>query len=117
VSRDAPDITGISGVTIDCSDPGALSLWWSRLLGGGVDIDEDGDIRLLLPRLAIIFNQVPERKMIKNRLHIDLSSRDFYAAVEQAIALGAVPAADIYDSDRWQVLRDPEGNEFCILRS
>jgi hypothetical protein len=43
-------------------------------------------------------------------------SRDFATAVEQALALGATRADDIYAGGRWQVLRDPEGNEFCILR-
>ena len=37
-------------------------------------------------------------------------------ATEQAVALGATQADDVYDGGRWQVLRDPEGNEFCILR-
>ena len=53
---------------------------------------------------------------MKNRLHLDLRGSDFSMAIEQAIALGATRAADVYQGDRWQVLRDPEGNEFCILR-
>jgi hypothetical protein len=35
---------------------------------------------------------------------------------EQAVALGATRAADVYDQGVWQVLRGPEGNEFCLLR-
>ena len=38
------------------------------------------------------------------------------AATEQAVALGATRADDVYDGGSWQVLRDPEGNELCILR-
>ena len=37
-------------------------------------------------------------------------------ATTQALALGATRADDIYAGGRWQVLRDPEGNEFCLLR-
>ena len=37
-------------------------------------------------------------------------------AIEQVLALGATRADDIYAGGRWQVFRDPEGNEFCILR-
>ena len=66
--------------------------------------------------LAIDFLRVPEAKSFKNRLHLDLRSTDLAEATEQAIALGATRADDIYDGGQWQVLRDPEGNEFCILR-
>ena len=58
---------------------------------------------------------VPEPKRVKNRLHLDLRATDFPAAVDAALALGAQRADDIYRGPRWQVLRDPEGNEFCIL--
>jgi hypothetical protein len=59
---------------------------------------------------------VPEAKTVKNRLHLDLRSSDLTEATTQTLALGATRADDIYDQGRWQVLRDPEGNEFCILR-
>ena len=62
------------------------------------------------------FLRVPEGKTVKNRLHLDLYTTDFAAAIEQTVALGATRADDVYDGGRWQVLRDPEGNEFCILR-
>jgi predicted enzyme related to lactoylglutathione lyase len=52
----------------------------------------------------------------KNRLHLDLRSRDLATAIEQALALGATRADDVYAGGRWQVMRDPEGNEFCLLR-
>jgi predicted enzyme related to lactoylglutathione lyase len=66
--------------------------------------------------LAIDFARVPEAKSGKNRLHLDLRSTDLAAATEQALALGATRADDVYDGGRWQVLRDPEGNELCLLR-
>jgi predicted enzyme related to lactoylglutathione lyase len=117
VSDQAPAIVGIAALAIDCHDPPELARWWSRLLGGTVEVDDDGDATLHSPGgLAIDFLRVPEAKSGKNRLHLDLRSTDLAEATEQAVALGATRADDIYDGGRWQVLRDPEGNEFCILR-
>jgi hypothetical protein len=45
-----------------------------------------------------------------------LGIAELAAATTQAVALGATRADDVYDGGRWQVLRDPEGNEFCLLR-
>lgn len=55
-------------------------------------------------------------KAIKNRLHFDLKITDYDKAIEELIALGATRADDVYNGDGWQVFRDPEGNEFCIIR-
>jgi hypothetical protein len=117
MSEDAPAIVGIAAFAIDCTNPPELAHWWSRVLGGSLDIDPEGVVTLRTPEgLAIDFLRVPELKTRKNRLHLDLRSRDFDTAIEQALALGATRADDIYAGGRWQVLRDPEGNEFCILR-
>jgi hypothetical protein len=117
MSEQAPAITGIAALAIDCHDPPELARWWSRLLGGSVEVAEDGDATLRAPGgLAIDFARVPEAKTVKNRLHLDLRSTDLAEATAQALALGATRADDIYDQGRWQVLRDPEGNEFCLLR-
>jgi predicted enzyme related to lactoylglutathione lyase len=117
MSDQAPAIVGVAALAIDCHDPPELARWWSRLLGGTVEVDHDGDATLHSPGgLAIDFLRVPEAKSGKNRLHLDLRSTDLAEATEQAVALGATRADDIYDGGRWQVLRDPEGNEFCILR-
>jgi predicted enzyme related to lactoylglutathione lyase len=65
------------------------------------------------PRLD--FLRVPELKSVKNRLHLDVAVTDLEAATARALELGASTADDVYDGGRWQVLRDPEGNEFCLL--
>ena len=117
MSDQAAAIVGIAALAIDCHNPPELAGWWSRLPGGAVEVDDDGDATLHTPGgLAIDVLRVPEGKSVKNRLHLDLRSTDLAEATEQAVALGATRADDIYDGGVWQVLRDPEGNEFCILR-
>jgi glyoxalase superfamily protein len=117
VSGEAPAVDGIAALAVDCADPPALARWWSRLLDGEVQVDADGDATLHAPGgLTIDFLRVPDAKTVKNRLHLDLRTSGFADAVEQALALGATRADDVYDGGRWQVLRDPEGNEFCLLR-
>jgi Glyoxalase-like domain len=108
---------GIECLCMDSTDPATLAAWWQRLLGGEWRIDSDGDVTLETEGVRLLFLAVPETKRQKNRLHVDLRATDFEAAVEAALALGAQRADDVYDGPRWQVLRDPEGNEFCILRS
>ncbi|MFU8946515.1 VOC family protein [Mycetocola zhadangensis] len=112
-------LSGIAALAIDCENPAALAGFWQKVLGGDVVVDEDGDAELRLPEgrgVRLDFLRVPETKTVKNRLHLDLRARDYGAAVAEAVRLGATYADDIYDGDEWQVLRDPEGNEFCILR-
>jgi hypothetical protein len=117
VSDEAPAVVGIAALAVDCAEPVALAGWWRRLLGGSVELNDDGDATLHTPGgLAIDFFRVPEAKTVKNRLHLDLRSADLAEATTQAVALGATRADDIYDGGDWQVLRDPEGNEFCLLR-
>jgi hypothetical protein len=107
---------GMDCVCVDSADPSALAAWWQSLVGGDAHVDSDGDVALRTAGISLLFLAVPESKRVKNRLHIDLRATDFDAAIEAALALGAQRADDVYDGPRWQVLRDPEGNEFCILR-
>jgi len=117
VSEQAPAVVGIAALAIDCREPAELAGWWSRLLGGELEVDEDGDATLHTPGgLNIDFLRTPDPRTVKNRLHLDLRSTDLDEATRQAEALGATRADDIYDDGRWQVMRDPEGNEFCLLR-
>lgn len=111
-----PHIVGLSMVCFDANDPPALAQFWAALLGGTHVVDKDGDAWVELesgPRLD--FLGVPEAKTQKNRLHLDIHATDVAAATTEAITLGATPADDVYDGEAWQVLRDPEGNEFCLL--
>ena len=111
-------IAGIAALAVDCRDPRRLAEFWRALLGGEItEVDDDGNTTVTAPSgLNLDFFAVPEPKTVKNRLHLDLRSTDLDRAVERALELGATRADDIYDGDDWQVLRDPEGNEFCVLR-
>ena len=108
---------------IDCADPRALARFWSEVLGYEIDDDDDEDAVEIKSRdgygPTLLFLRVPESKTVKNRLHIDVNpvDRDQAAEVERVIALGA-RRVDIGQGEQtWVVLADPEGNEFCVLRS
>jgi catechol 2,3-dioxygenase-like lactoylglutathione lyase family enzyme len=110
-------LEGLAAVAVDVTgDPAELARWWQGLVGGEVDVDEEGDAELAVdgwPRVD--FLRVPDAKAGKNRLHLDLRATDLQAAVRAALAHGATRADDVYEGRGWVVLRDPEGNEFCIL--
>lgn len=106
----------IGWICIDCLDPLALATWWQSFIGGELTVDQDGDVRLESEPVPLLFLKVPEPKAVKNRVHLDLRVADYDHAVAGALALGATPADDIYIGKSWRVLRDPEGNEFCIIR-
>jgi catechol 2,3-dioxygenase-like lactoylglutathione lyase family enzyme len=110
-------ISGLACVVFDCADPAKLAEWWQQLVGGDIVRDDDGDATLHRagwPRLDFI--QVPEPKTVKNRMHLDLATADYDEAVAEAERVGARRATDVYDGDVFAVFRDPEGNEFCLLR-
>jgi hypothetical protein len=77
----APAVARLAALAIDCAEPERLCRWWQGLLGGEVEVDEDGDASLIaagLPRLD--FLRVPEPKTVKDRLHLDLRTSDLAAA-------------------------------------
>jgi Glyoxalase-like domain len=69
----------------------------------------------------LLFIEVPDDRQVKNRIHLDLAPTDRRRDVEiiRVLALGAREVADRRNPDGtgWMVLADPEGNEFCIVRS
>ena len=113
-----PTIQRLSAVAVDANDPTALGRFYLRLLGGVLAVDEDGEARLRTDAGGppLDFRRVPEPHTVKGRLHLDIRAVDYEGAVAVALEAGATRADDVYDGGQWQVLRDPEGNEFCILR-
>src|SRR5215469_10440013 len=113
-------------IVIDAADPSRLAGFWAAALGWEVASDEADEAVVAPPgfsypdpaALPLVFVPVADPKTGKNRVHLDLSSTsDEHQAAEIArlLALGASPA-DIGQGDApWEVLADPEGNEFCVL--
>ncbi len=109
-------------IVIDCTDPDLVSRFWGAVLGWEVreeeafywmvapGADEDRD-------LALIFVPVPEQKVVKNRLHLDVSPAGVGQEdeLERLKGLGAAPVDVGQGEQPWIVLADPEGNEFCLL--
>jgi predicted enzyme related to lactoylglutathione lyase len=107
-----------SEICIDAHDIDALASWWSNVLGWPAEPTDDGDVILRAPAGAgpdWLFLAVPDDKVVKNRIHFDLTPDDQQAEVDRVLGLGA-RHVDIGQGDQtWVVLADPEGNEFCIL--
>ncbi|MFF5636700.1 VOC family protein [Streptomyces sp. NPDC012825] len=111
-------------VTIDCADAYALASFWAQVLGSKVsDDDVPGDEEALVESsgASLLFIQVPEPKVAKNRVHLDLQPQDRTRdeEVERLVGLGATLLDDRRNPDGtgWVTLGDPEGNEFCVERS
>jgi catechol 2,3-dioxygenase-like lactoylglutathione lyase family enzyme len=123
-------VARVSHTTVDCHDAFALSQWWKEVLGY-TDVPDDpneaGDEECLIvdPDGAhrILFVEVPGTHEGKNPVHLDLVSRDADRDTELArlLALGARVLADHRGirgpGTGWVTLADPEGNEFCIVRT
>ncbi|GAA5181448.1 VOC family protein [Rugosimonospora acidiphila] len=116
----------VRNVTFDCADPWALSAFWQEATGyprHPDDVPGDDGAALVAPDgagPALLFLRVPEGKSAKNRLHLDLqpdTGRD--QETDRLIVLGARMVDDrrLPDGQGWVVLADPEGNEFCVVRS
>ncbi len=103
-------------VVVDCQDAVVLGRWWAEALGWEiVDEDDDGVELSGGSGPTLMFLNVPERKTLKNRLHLDFVPDDQAAEVARLLSSGATPV-DIGQGERsWAVLADPEGNEFCVL--
>lgn len=105
-------------VVVDATDPVALGRWWADVLGWVVvnDSPEEFEIRPAADRLpGLLFVSVPEAKHSKNRLHLDFRPEDQHAEVERFLRAGARRVDIGQGASPWDVLADPEGNEFCIL--
>ena len=127
-------------VVVDCTDVSAQSRWWAQVLDWRI-IYEDAREVVVVPSYVVehaaaqtspppgwergpglIFVAAPDRKSTKNRLHIDLAppaDQDQDAEVRRLEGLGARRVDIGQDSGTvsWVVMADPEGNEFCVLRS
>jgi predicted enzyme related to lactoylglutathione lyase len=121
-------VSRISHTTFDAANAYEQSLFWAAVLGwvenpADPNLPDHEECMIFSPDGSerLLFIDVPEPKQVKNRVHLDVqavgSSRD--EEVERVLGLGATLVADLRKADGlgWAVLADPEGNEFCVLRS
>jgi catechol 2,3-dioxygenase-like lactoylglutathione lyase family enzyme len=118
-------------VTFDCADPERVARFWSEVLGYVLPVEEPGSTFACADPTGVgarlFFQRVPEGKVVKNRLHLDvrvgtgLVGEERVAALEaecaRLIPLGAtrvqlLPADD--ENESTLVMQDVEGNEFCL---
>ncbi len=106
---------------VDCSDPKTVAEFWRDVLDWELKEEEYGYYIESADNGTpiIVFVKVPESKTVKNRLHIDVSPRDREQdeEVERLLALGAQKVDIGQGNPSWVVMADPEGNEFCVLKT
>jgi catechol 2,3-dioxygenase-like lactoylglutathione lyase family enzyme len=111
--------------TLDVHDLDLMAEFWSKALGYRIDEERDGTLHLLPPddapreTLTVWLQPAAGEKTTKNRNHPDLRPDGTVEdEVARLLAVGATHA-DVgqEDSDPFVVLRDPEGNEFCVLHN
>jgi len=116
-------------LAIDCHDPGGLARFWCSVLDYEVQYQDEEIVTIgsamgsegenhpgeVSPVLT--FARVPERKTVKNRLHLDVSpaDREQDEEIARLVGLGATVVNDDRPEFGWVTLADPEGNEFDVL--
>jgi hypothetical protein len=126
------------GVTIDCAGPGALARFWAEALGyrvadgppaDGPESERDSWASIEDPDggPGLFFQRVPEGKVAKNRMHLDVDSGGegtyderralIEAERDRLLGLGATDHRGAHDEppSYWVRMNDPEGNEFCLV--
>jgi predicted enzyme related to lactoylglutathione lyase len=106
-------------LVVDCADPAAASAWWGDRFGLEAKRYSDRPWYRLEPGDGLpwlmLFIPVPEPKTVKNRIHWDV-----WGETERLLDAGATLLTARQDSPDphvfWDVLADPEGNEFCVFR-
>lgn len=117
----------ITCVTIDCAAPDRLAAFWNAALDwNGTSVAEDGSHATCEPAeggIYLEFVRVPEGKVTKNRVHLGCNAgalAELDDEIQRLLRLGATVGweeefpPDVAARYRNVVLRDPEGNEFCL---
>lgn len=118
-------------IVFDCERPSALARFWAGVLDGydvraydsaeierlaslGLTPETDPTVAVDGPGPILFFQQVPEHKTTKNRVHIDVEAASRHAEVARLVELGASVRQEF---DGWTLMQDPEGNEFCVTEA
>jgi hypothetical protein len=130
----------IESVVFDCVDAAPLARFWSAALGWSVAPYDEDELERLAARgiydpvddpsvmveppdesdlPVLFFTEVPEEKVGKNRVHLDLAAGGpLEEEVQRLEGLGAQVRNWAEDGPRmWCVMLDPQGNEFCVVTS
>ncbi len=112
----------LDSLSFDCAQPVRVARFWAAALGFELDPESNDELAWIADpscrTRGIFFQAVPESKIAKNRLHMDLRPAGSMAAeVERLAGLGAVTVGRVDEGGSfWTVMRDVEGNELCVLR-
>ncbi|GGL94377.1 hypothetical protein GCM10012279_09820 [Micromonospora yangpuensis] len=104
-------------LVVDAADAAGQAAWWAGVLGGRIEASEKGPASVVggagFPWDFLVFDPVPERKTVKNRMHwdVDLLEPTPAALIRAGATLLREPDTEI----GWWILADPEGNEFCAF--
>ena len=118
--------TRLVHLAFDANDPARLARFWAAALGWDVLYQDASEVAVgpagfeyLGPgAVPLLFVPVPERKTVRNRVHLDLasSSAEHQAELVRRLTEAGGKPADIGQRDvPWVVMADPEGNELCVL--
>lgn len=118
----------IGYIEIDSKEPLSISGFWEAALGWKITYSDEVGVMLEKPESEtgaekfppILFGKNPDQKVVKNRLHFDLRPDDQELEVARLEKLGAKRIEIGQSADpntTWVVMADPEGNEFCVLKS
>ncbi|WP_435110701.1 VOC family protein [Nocardiopsis synnemataformans] len=104
---------------VNAAEPHILARFWAFVLGGESVLRDDGWAYVEGAGGAhrLSFQPDPKPKTGRNRIHLDVRVDDIAAATDAVVTRGAsrrgVPVTD--EQGSFQVLFDPEGNEFCLV--
>lgn len=117
-TRTGGAIGRLDTVCIDVSDLERAAVFWGTLLGLQPGKPRGQYLRLgkFTSNTWLLLQRVPETKIVKNRIHLDIDVTDIEEATRQVVALGGVALEDRDDGQGpFSVMADPDGNEFCLI--
>ncbi len=117
-----PYLRGDLVVVIDCADLDRSARFWAGALGYLDEGQSTGPYRTLRPSdgpgVEVLLQRTSDRKHGKNRVHLDLRTRDLDSEVARVVGFGATVLTGkpiVEGGWIWHVLGDPDGNEFCVI--